>query len=353
MSVTKDNILHALSHVDDPDLKKDLVTLNMIKNIEIDGNVVRFDVELTTPACPLKDMIKNACVNAVRHFVDKGLDVQPNMTSRVTTTREEKEVLPGVKNIIAVASGKGGVGKSTVAANLARSLAKTGARVGILDADIYGPSMPTIFGLSGQRPGQVDGKMEPLVKDGIKIISIGFLVDESQAIVWRGPMASSAIKQFTTDVNWGELDYLILDLPPGTGDIHLTIAQQVPVSGSLVVTTPQQVALADCRKALSMFINPNINVPVLGIVENMSYFVPEDMPDKKYYVFGKEGGKKLAEEFKLPLLGEIPLIEQIREAADQGEALADNTPVREAYDKLAGEVARTMAIKNGVASLVN
>ena len=353
MSVTKEKILEALSHVDDPDLKKDLVTLNMIQNISIEGNKVAFDVELTTPACPMKDMIQNACVNAVKHFVGKDLEVSPNMTSRVTSAREEKEVLPGVKNIIAVASGKGGVGKSTVAVNLARSLANTGASVGILDADIYGPSIPTMFGLQGKTPAQVDGKMEPLMKDGIKIISIGFLVDPSQAIVWRGPMASSAIKQFTTDVNWGELDYLVLDLPPGTGDIHLTIAKQVPVSGAVIVTTPQQVALADSKKAVNMFLNPNINVPIIGIVENMSYFTPSDMPDKKYYLFGKDGGKEMSEQFDLPLLGQIPLVEDIRISGDEGEAVGHSEITKNAYASLAGEIARRIAITNDVASLSN
>jgi ATP-binding protein involved in chromosome partitioning len=298
-------------------------------------------------------MIQNACINAVKHFVDKDLDVQPNMTSKVTSSREVKEVLPYVKNVIAVSSGKGGVGKSTVAVNLARSLANAGAKVGVLDADIYGPSIPTLFGLQGQKPGQVDGKMEPLTSDGIKIISIGFLVEEGQAIVWRGPMASSAIKQFMTDVNWGELDYLILDLPPGTGDIHLTIAQQVPVSGSIVVTTPQEVALADCKKAINMFLNPNINVPIFGVVENMSYFSPADMPDKKYYLFGKGGGQQLADQFNLPLLGEIPMVEAIREAGDEGKSLSNNDASTQAYMKLAGEMARQVAIKNGVSSLSN
>ena len=352
MTVTKEAILNALSHVDDPDLKKDLVTLNMIQNIEIEDKLVRFDVELTTPACPMKDMIQNACVNAVKHFVDKDLDVQPNMTSKVTSTREIAEVLPDVKNIIAVSSGKGGVGKSTVAVNLARTLAESGAKVGVMDADIYGPSIPTLFGLQGQRPSQVDGKMEPLVADGIKVVSIGFLVEEGRAIVWRGPMASSAIKQFATDVNWGALDYLILDLPPGTGDIHLTIAKQVPVSGAVVVTTPQEVALADAKKAVNMFLNPNINVPVLGVVENMSYFIPDDQPEKKYYIFGQGGGQQLATENHLPYLGEIPLIESVREAADHGKANTHEV-AREAYYKLAGEVARQMAILNGADSLAN
>ncbi|MCB9262495.1 MAG: Mrp/NBP35 family ATP-binding protein [Flavobacteriales bacterium] len=346
MSYSKEQILSALSHVDDPDLKKDLVTLNMIQNIEIEGNTIKFDVVLTTPACPLKDMIKNACINAVKHFVSKELEVIPNMTSKVTTAREAKEVLPQVKNIIAIASGKGGVGKSTVAANLAYSLAESGAKVGVLDADIYGPSMPTMFGLKNQHPKQVDGKMEPLLSQGVKVISIGFLVPEEQAIVWRGPMASSAIRQFTTDVNWGELDYLILDLPPGTGDIHLTVTQQIPVDGVVIVTTPQDVALADCKKAIGMFKNPNLKLPIFGIIENMSWFSPPELPEKKYYLFGKEGGKKLSEQFDLQLLGEIPLVEAVRLAADEGTAISRQESVKQAYANIAGELARLVAVKN-------
>jgi ATP-binding protein involved in chromosome partitioning len=346
--VTKEQILSALSHVDDPDLHKDLVTLNMIQNIVIDSKTVRFDVELTTPACPMKDMIRNACVNAVHHFVDKGLEVMPNMTSKVTSLRLDEKVLPEVRNIIAVASGKGGVGKSTVAVNLARSLVKSGAKVGLMDADIYGPSIPTMMGLKGQRPGAEDHKMIPLEKDGIKIISIGFLVDDNQAIVWRGPMASSAIRQFATDVKWGELDYLILDLPPGTGDIHLTIAQSFPLSGAIIVTTPQEVALADCKKALGMFKSPGIQIPVLGVIENMSWFSPPEDSEKKYYLFGKGGGQKFAEEFSIPLLGQIPLVEQIMNASDNGNTIEDNGVITNAYDDLAGEVARFIAIRNSV-----
>lgn len=348
MEVTEEAILKALGHVDDPDLKKDLVTLKMIKNLVIDGKHIRFDVELTTPACPMKDMIRNACVNAVHHLVAKDLIVEPNMTSRVTSNRSEEKVLPGVKNIIVIASGKGGVGKSTVALNLARALADSGASVGLMDADIYGPSIPTMMGLKGRRPGAEDHKMVPLEQDGIKVISIGFLVDDNQAIVWRGPMASSAIKQFTTDVKWGELDYLVLDLPPGTGDIHLTIAQSIPVSGAIVVTTPQEVALADCKKALGMFKSPGINIPILGIVENMSWFSPPDQPEKKYYLFGQGGGQKLSDEFGIPLLGQIPMVEQIMLSSDQGVRIDENVVAIEAYKVLAGEVARFIAIGNSV-----
>ncbi|MBI1305269.1 MAG: P-loop NTPase [Bacteroidetes bacterium] len=347
MNYTEEDILKALSNVDDPDLRKDIVTLGMVKNIRIAGNNVAFDVELTTPACPLKDMIRNACINAVQHLVSKELTVIPNMTSRVTSKREQKEVLPGVKNIIAVASGKGGVGKSTVAVQLARSLRRAGAMVGILDADIYGPSIPTMMGLKGQHPGAEDGRMQPLVKDGLKIISIGFLVADNQAIIWRGPMASSAIRQFTTDVDWGELDYLILDLPPGTGDIHLTIAQSVPLTGAVVVTTPQEVAVADCRKAIGMFNNQHINIPILGLVENMSWFSPPELPEKKYFLFGQGGGQKLSEEFGIPLLGQIPMTENIMTASDSGIEITD-VQVRESYDYLAGELARQVAIKNGM-----
>jgi len=345
--ISKEQILSALSHVDDPDLNKDLVTLNMIQNIEIESKRVKFDVVLTTPACPMKDMIRNACVNAVHHLVDQNIEVIPNMTSNVTSGRDAVDVLPDVRNIIAVASGKGGVGKSTVAVNLALSLARSGASVGILDADIYGPSIPTMFGLKGEHPQMVDEKIQPLEKNGIKVLSIGFLVDEKQAIIWRGPMASSAIKQLITDVNWGSLDYLLIDLPPGTGDIHLTIAQSVPLTGSVVVTTPQEVALADCRKAIGMFNNSLIKIPVLGIVENMSYFTPPELPDNKYYLFGKNGGVRLAAEYKSPMLGQIPLVEDIRERGDIGELDTDlPDQLKRPYDHVASELARQIAIAN-------
>jgi len=248
--MTKEKVLEALSNVQEPDLGKDLVTLNMVKDIEINGNQVSFTVVLTTPACPLKDMIKNACINAIKILVSKEAEVTVNFTSNTTTKRvDEGTVLPKVKNIIAVVSGKGGVGKSTVSANLALALSQGGAKVGLMDADIYGPSVPIMFGVRGERPLMMDiegkGMIIPLERYGIKLMSIGLLVDEKNAVVWRGPMASSAIRQFVTDVYWDELDYLVVDMPPGTGDIHLTLMQTVPVTGAVIVTTPQDVALQD------------------------------------------------------------------------------------------------------------
>ena len=321
--ITTEQILKALSNVEEPDLGKDLVTLNMVKDIEIDGNKVKFTVVLTTPACPLKDLIRNACVNAIHHLVSKDAEVQVNMTANVNSNRKDgRSVLPNVKNIIVVASGKGGVGKSTVAANLALALSEGGAKVGLMDADIYGPSVPIMFGVRGERPMMetVEGKgmIVPLEKHGIKLMSIGSLIDEKQAVVWRGPMASSALKQFLTDVNWGELDYLVIDTPPGTGDIHLTLVQTVPVTGVVMVTTPQDVALADAKKGIAMFGGSQINVPILGLVENMSYFTPAELPNNKYYIFGKEGGKRLAEQLEIPFLGQIPLVQSIREGGDDG-----------------------------------
>lgn len=351
--ITEEAVLKALTNVDDPDLGKDLVTLNMIKDIVINEKHVSFTVELTTPACPMKDMIKKACVNAVKIFVDKEAEVTVNMTARVNSNRQDNgSILPNVKNIIAVASGKGGVGKSTVATNLALALAAEGAKVGIMDADIYGPSTPMMFGIQGERPMMRDvgekGMIEPIERFGVKVMSIGLLVDEKQAVIWRGPMATSAIRQFINDVYWGELDYLILDLPPGTGDIHLTLVQTVPITGAVIVTTPQAVAMADAKKAMMMFKQAQINVPILGVVENMSYFTPEELPDNKYYIFGKNGGKNLAEQFEVPFLGEIPIVQSIREGGDKGfPAVMNDEPVsKNAFIHLAAEVARSISMRN-------
>ncbi|MBA2498197.1 MAG: Mrp/NBP35 family ATP-binding protein, partial [Chitinophagaceae bacterium] len=274
--MTIDEVLKALSTVQEPDLGKDLVTLNMVKDVAINGNEISFTVVLTTPACPLKELIRRECENAVKALGDDIL-VRVNFTSDTTSKRTDpKTILPRVKNIIAVVSGKGGVGKSSVASNLAIALSKGNAKVGLMDADIYGPSVPIMFGVRGQRPMMVEvegkGMIVPLEKHGIKIMSIGLLVDEKNAVVWRGPMASSAIRQFVTDVYWDELDYLVIDMPPGTGDIHLTLMQLVPVTGVIVVTTPQDVALADAKKGIAMFGQAQLNVPLIGLVENMSYF---------------------------------------------------------------------------------
>ena len=353
MSVTKEQVLAALSHVIDPDLKKDLVTLNMISNIEINGKIIRFTLILTTPACPLKESIKRACIEAVKKHVASDVTVEVNITSRVTTNRQKNEVLlPQVKNIIAVASGKGGVGKSTVAANLAVALGMTGAKVGLLDADIYGPSLPLMFGLT-EAETEIEEKkgktiIRPMTKYGIKLLSIGFFVDSSKALVWRGPMASSALHQLFSDADWGELDYLVVDLPPGTGDIHLTLVQSVPVTGVAIVSTPQKVALADARKAVSMFQQESINVPVLGLVENMAWFTPAELPENKYFIFGKDGCKNLADELHLPLLGQIPLVQSVCESGDQGipAVLDKNSPIANAFILMAENIAQQVALRN-------
>ena len=355
--MTNEDILKALSNVQEPDLGKDLVTLNMVKDIAIDGNNVSFTVVLTTPACPLKDMIMNACVNAVKILVNKEAVVKVNFTSNTSSNRKDgKTVLSGVKNIITVVSGKGGVGKSTVASNFALALAAGGAKVGLMDADIYGPSQHIMFGVRGERPlmREVDGKgwIVPIEKFGIKMMSIGLLVDEKQAVVWRGPMVSSAIRQFVTEVDWGELDYLVIDMPPGTGDIHLTIVQTVPVTGVIVVTTPQTVALADAKKGIAMFGQAQLKVPVIGLVENMSYFIPPnggtELPENKYYIFGKDGGKNLAEEFDIPFLGQIPIVESIREGGDLGvpTMVGDDVITKKAFMDFAANAVRAIAMRN-------
>jgi ATP-binding protein involved in chromosome partitioning len=351
--MTNEKVLQALGNVQEPDLGKDLVTLNMIKDIVIDGNHVSFTIVLTTPSCPMKDMMGNACKNAIKLLVNKEANVTVNFTANTSSKRtDNKQILPRVKNIIAVVSGKGGVGKSTVASNLALAIAKGGAKVGLMDADIYGPSVPIMFGVRGERPVMMDlegkGMIVPLEKFGIKLMSIGLLVDEKNAVVWRGPMASSAIKQFVTEVFWDELDYLVVDMPPGTGDIHLTLLQTVPVTGVVIVTTPQDVALADAKKGIAMFGQAQINVPIIGLVENMSYFTPEELPDNKYYIFGKDGGKRLASEYDIPFLGQIPLVQSIREGGDTGIPImmGNDTITKKAFEDLAAITVRSISMRN-------
>lgn len=351
--MTVEKILEALRNVQEPDLGKDLVTLNMVKDITINGNQVAFTLVLTTPACPMKDMMRTACENAIKLLVDKTAVVTVNFTAQTTSKRTDTgAILPQVKNIIAVFSGKGGVGKSTVAANLALALSQGGAQVGLMDADIYGPSVPIMFGVRGERPLMADvngkGMIVPLERYGIQLMSIGLLVDEKNAVVWRGPMASSAVKQFVTDVNWGNLDYLIIDMPPGTGDIHLTLLQTVPVTGAVIVTTPQEVALADAKKGIAMFGQAQLNIPLIGMVENMSYFTPAELPDNRYYIFGKQGGRRLADEYDIPFLGEIPLVQSIREGGDQGipAMMTDETITKKAFENFAAGVVRSIAMRN-------
>ncbi|GMQ29875.1 Mrp/NBP35 family ATP-binding protein [Algoriphagus confluentis] len=351
MQLTEEAIKKTLSRVEDPDLKRDLVTLGMIQKIHIEGKKVSFQVVLTTPACPLKEVIKNNCIEALEEDFGSGWEWDLMMTSQVTTVRDATPILPKVKNIIAVASGKGGVGKSTTAVNLAVALAQSGAKVGLIDADISGPSVPTMFNVEGEQPSvkKIGDKniIVPISQYGVKLMSIGFLTPTDSAVVWRGPMASSALRQFISDVEWGDLDYLLIDLPPGTSDIHLTMVQTVPVTGAVIVTTPQKVALADANKGISMFKQPQINVPVLGVIENMAYFTPEELPENKYYLFGKEGGKKLAEKYNAPFLGEIPIVQSIRESGDTGyPAVLKKGPTQIAYMELAESVARQIAIRN-------
>jgi ATP-binding protein involved in chromosome partitioning len=358
--LTKETVIDALRNVIEPDLKKDLITLNMVENIRVDGKNVEFDVILTTPACPLKELIRNACINAVVHFVDESASVTVNMLSRTTSGRNSgATMLPGVRNIIAIASGKGGVGKSTVAANLAIALAMKGSKVGLIDADIYGPSQHIMFGVENERlfVNERDGKqfMIPIDKYGVKVLSIGMLTDPDRAIPWRGPMASKALQQLFSDAEWGELDYMLIDLPPGTGDIHLTLVSSVPVSGAVVVSTPQHVALADAKKGINMFQLEQINIPVLGLIENMAYFTPEELPDNKYYIFGKGGCKKLAEDTGIPFLGEIPLVQTIREGGDSGipVVLDEDTISSNAFKAAADLLIRNVAIANANKSVTN
>lgn len=349
--ITKEAVLAALGHVDDPDLKKDLVTLNMIQDVKISGKKVSFTVMLTTPACPMKDQIKNACLNAIKLMVDKEAEVDITMSAQVTSDNNNR-TLPTVKNIIAISSGKGGVGKSTVAANLAVSLANSGAKVGLVDADIYGPSVPILFGFEGEKPQLrvVDGRemLVPYERSGVKLMSIGVLIREDQAVVWRGPMASKALKQLIFDTHWGDIDYLFVDMPPGTGDIHLTLAQSLPITGAIVVTTPQKVAVSDARKGAEMFRMPQINVPILGVIENMAFFVPDDAPEKKYYIFGQGGGAELASSLQTSLIGQIPIREGIRENSDSGNPVAKyaDDVIGTAFQTLGASLAQKIAIRN-------
>jgi ATP-binding protein involved in chromosome partitioning len=358
-----EKVLEALSTVIDPDLKKDLVSLGMIQHVEIAEKQIRFQLVLTTPACPLKNYLLESCEKAIHQHVSPEAQVNIDLTSKVgfrTRNQEgEPENLRQVKNIIAVVSGKGGVGKSTVAASLAVGLALEGASVGLVDADIYGPSIPIMFGLEGKTPEVVDlgdkQLIKPLVAYGVKLVSIGFFVSQDASLMWRGPMASNYLKQMITDTEWGELDYLIFDMPPGTGDMHLTLVQTVPVTGAVIVSTPQKVALADARKAVSMFTDNKINVPVLGIVENMAYFTPPELPDNRYYLFGKEGSRKLAEEMNLKLLGEIPIVEDICLSGDQGipAVMSTNNIVKNAFLEFCRNTAQALSIRNAIQSPTN
>ena len=354
MKLTKQQIEEALSHITLPNEEKNIVESGAIKNIQIFGTDVELDVEIKNPTLQYKKKVEVDCMKAVHDYAYEKSAVKVNLIINAPekVTQIKGNPIPNVKNIIAVSSGKGGVGKSTIAANLAVGLTQLGNKVGVVDADIYGPSMPMMFDLEGAVPQgiDVDGKtkMKPLESYGVKLLSIGFFAQSQQAVVWRGPMASKALNQLIWDAHWGELDYLIIDLPPGTGDIHLSLVQSIPLTGAIVVSTPQPIALADARKGVNMFQMESINVPVLGIIENMAYFTPEDMPNKKYYIFGKEGAKELAEQLNIELLAEIPIVQSVREAADAGRPaiLQIDSPIAKSFLTLAKNVVAVIDKRN-------
>ena len=347
--------MDALAKVRYPGTGKDLVTMGMVEdNIRIDGNKVSFSLLFEKPNDPFIKSVVKAAETAILTYVGEEVDIKGNITvdAKQAARPEPDKLLPEVKNIIAVSSGKGGVGKSTVAANLAVALALQGHKVGLLDADIFGPSQPKMFNVEEARPYMVEvgGRelIEPAANYGVKLLSIGFFINKEDAVLWRGAMASNALKQLIGDANWGDLDYFLIDLPPGTSDIHLTMVQTLAITGAIVVSTPQEVALADARKGISMFTGEKINVPVLGLVENMSWFTPAELPENKYYLFGKEGGKRLAEELNIPLLGQIPIVQSICESGDKGTpvALDENTVTGRAFLQLAASVVRQVDKRN-------
>lgn len=353
--ISKEEVLKALEGVLEPDLNKDIVSLGLVDDIEISDKSVSFAVSITSPAMHSKKRMQEACEFAIERNLGKEYSAQIKIKTIKAKENDEPElrkVLPGVKNIIAVASGKGGVGKSTIAVNLAVGLVEKGYKVGIIDADVYGPSMPTMLDVVHEKPGvvEINGKklMEPVKIHGLSLMSIGFFADPNQPIVWRGAMATKALNQLVNDTYWGDLDYMIVDLPPGTGDIHLTMVQLLPLSGAVIVSTPQEVALSDARKGVAMFQLDNIKVPVLGIIENMAWFTPEELPENKYYIFGRDGASKLAEQLNVPLLGQFPLVQSIREAGDIGRpaVLQEGTEVKECLTEMLINFEKSVSERN-------
>ncbi|UBF29543.1 iron-sulfur cluster carrier protein ApbC [Kovacikia minuta CCNUW1] len=347
------SVIEVLKPVQDPELRKSLVELNMIRNVKIEDGNVSFTLVLTTPACPLRQFIVEDCERAIKTLPGvKRIDVEVTAETPQQKSVPDRTGVPGIKNIVAISSGKGGVGKSTVAVNVAVALAQTGAKVGLLDADIYGPNAPTMLGLAEAQVAVQQGPqgeiLEPVFNHGVKLVSMGFLIDKDQPVIWRGPMLNGIIRQFLYQVNWGELDYLIVDMPPGTGDAQLTMAQAVPMAGAVIVTTPQTVALLDSRRGLKMF--QQLGVPVLGIVENMSYFIPPDLPDRHYDIFGSAGGEKTAQELQVPLLGCIPLEISLRQGGDRGLPIVLSDP-ESASAKALTAIAQQVAAKVSIAAL--
>lgn len=359
MKFNKEDILKALETITVAGEGKNMVESGAVKNIMTFADEVIVDIEISTPALHIKKRAKSDIIKTIKEKVSQDAKVIVNIKIEapiqpVNPNLIKGKKIPGIKNIIAVASGKGGVGKSTITANLAVTLSKMGYKVGVLDADIYGPSIPMMFDVINERPlsKTIDGKskMKPVENYGVSILSIGFFTTPEQAVIWRGPMASKALNQLIFDAAWGHLDYMLIDLPPGTGDIHLSIMQSMPITGAVVVSTPQAVALADARRGVSMFQQENIQVPVLGIIENMAYFTPKELPENKYYIFGKEGAKNLSNDLNIPLLGEIPLVQSIREAGDNGRpaALQENTALSDAFEKLTKGVIKELENRNEI-----
>ena len=355
MMIEENKVIDSLKMINHPESGKNIIELGLVKDLFIEGNNVNFSILTTAKKDPFLKSLLKACERTLKFYIGEEINVNIETKTEEIETKKintPSKPLSQVKNIIGVASGKGGVGKSTVAANLAISLAKTGAKVGLLDADIWGPSVPNMFDLVGAKPiaTQENGKtwIQPLEKYGIKLLSVGFFVDPDKALIWRGSMATSALVQFINEGNWGELDYIVIDMPPGTGDIHLTLVQTIGITGVVIVSTPQEVALADARKGVAMFKQKDINVPVLGIVENMAYFTPAELPNNKYFLFGKEGAKKLANELNVPLLAQIPIVQGIMEGGDKGQpiALMDKDPMGIAFKDLAGNVIKQTDIRN-------
>ncbi|WP_417236872.1 P-loop NTPase [Bizionia paragorgiae] len=355
MNLKKQDILKALETITVPGEGQNMVDSGAVKNVVTFADEVVVDITIKNPALQARKKTEVEILKAIHELVYEKAKVKVNITVEAPAkpTNEIKgKSIPGIQNIVAIASGKGGVGKSTVTANLAVTLAKMGFKVGVLDADIYGPSMPIMFDVELKRPLSVtvDGKskMQPVENYGVKMLSIGFFTKPDQAVVWRGPMAAKALNQMIFDAAWGELDFLLIDLPPGTGDIHLSIMQSLPITGAVVVSTPQNVALADAKKGVAMFQQESINVPVLGIIENMAYFTPAELPENKYYIFGQEGAKHLAEDLNVPLLGEIPLVQSIREAGDVGRpaAMQSGTPLEAAFESITQNVVQEVVNRN-------